>query len=87
MKKGTRNILIVLPSIFIVLGGFAGYGVYRIYRFFDYSARASEMPAEVKEPRVLKGGDFLTKKEFFKLDRSGIFKTIAKGAGLDPGLL
>ena len=82
MKKRSRNILIALLSIFIVLGGFAGYGVYRLYKFFDYAAREPEMPAEIKEPRVLKGGDFLTKKEFFKLDRSGILETIAKGAGI-----
>jgi uncharacterized protein YkuJ len=82
MKKRSRNILIVLLSIFIVLGGFAGYGVYRLYKIFNYVAREPEIPAEIKEPRVLTGGDFLTKKELFKLDRSGTLETIGKSAGI-----
>lgn len=81
MKKSSRNILIVLVCVFVVIGGFAAYGVYKIYSIFSFvRSMTPETPADIKEPRILTGGDFLTKKEFFKITTGGMFETIGKGS-------
>jgi hypothetical protein len=86
VKKRTRNILIIVSSVFLVLGGLSAYGVYRIYKYVVRFSTPPELPAEIKEARVLKGGDFLTKKEFFKLNREGLLKTVAKGGDMQRQL-
>ena len=83
MKKRSRNILIVLSSVILVLGGLSALGVYRIYKYVTRFSTPRELPAEIKEARVLKGADFLTKKEFFKLTREGMLKTIGKSTGIE----
>ena len=65
MIKKTRNILIVIGFLLLIFTGIIGYGVYRAYNFFIDIASLINRPIlpEIKEPRILKGKDFLDKKE------------------------
>lgn len=83
MKNRTRNILIIVASVFLVLGGLGLYGVYRIYKYVTRFSTPRELPAEIKDARVLKGQDFLAKREFFKLDRQSLLKTMGKSSGIE----
>jgi hypothetical protein len=82
MKPRTRNILIIVGIVVLIVFGFVGYGIYSLYSFFSQVREFTnrEIPAELKETGVLKGADFLTKSEFFKLKETGFTETIGKGA-------
>jgi hypothetical protein len=82
MKKRNRNILIIVLSFIVVLGGLGVYGVYRLYSLFAHFSREVVMPEEVMEPRILKGADFLVKQEFFKLTYGNMIETAGKSAGI-----
>jgi hypothetical protein len=82
MKKSTRNVLIILLGIFVIMGGLFAYGLYRAYSFWNSLASTKEIPAGLQEVRVLKGQDFLKKSDFFKLDSQKMLTTIKKSTDL-----
>lgn len=84
MKRKTRNILITGGVILTLICGAAGFGAYKIYSFLTYFGARSEasIPDEIREPRILKGGDFLTKREIFKLEKKGYWTTIYKSISM-----
>jgi hypothetical protein len=67
MKKKTRNIII--SSILLVVFSIFAFSAYKIYLFFTYFGKTDEasIPDEIREPRVLKGANFLTKREIYKV--------------------
>lgn len=84
MKKRTRNILIILTCILVAFTAIVGYGIYSVYSVFSKFGEVSErdIPAELKEARILAGNQFLIKTEFFKLDKAKTIQTIAKGSSI-----
>ncbi len=76
MKKKTRNIII--SSILLVVFSIFAFGAYKIYLFFTYFGKTDEasIPDEIREPRVLKGADFLTKREIYKVKQNGFWATM-----------
>lgn len=80
MKKTTRNIFIAFGIVCLIFTGIIGYGIYRVYTFFNQIGFSKEVPEELKETRVLTGEGFLTKKEIFKLEKQGLLKTIGKSS-------
>lgn len=83
MKTKTRNILIIIGVILLIFAGTAGYAGYKIYSFFSGIGISREIPDELKEAKVLKGADFLTKTEFFKLKQEGFLTTTGKGSQIE----
>lgn len=80
MKKKTKIILTIVSFILLLFAGVGGYSVYKAYSFFSQIGKSREMPDEIKEARILKGAEILSKKEMFKMDEQGLLKTIGDGA-------
>ena len=82
MKSKTRNILIIVGFILLIFTSLIGYGFYSVYSFFSSFGGFTEtpIPAELQQARILKGGDFLEKTEFFKITETSKWETIKKAA-------
>lgn len=77
MKKRNRNILIVVLSIFVLIGGLGIYGLYGIYSTLT-GALSREIPPALKETRVFKGAELVTRTTLFELKPDGTFETLRK---------
>ncbi|PYS98162.1 MAG: hypothetical protein DMF63_17235 [Acidobacteria bacterium] len=80
MTKGTRNLLIIGGILISITIGLAGLGIYKVYSFFTTMGLNREVPAELKDARITTGAGFLTRTEFFKLDKPGLLKTIGESS-------
>jgi len=80
MTTKVRNFLIVGGVLATIVIGLIGVGLYKVYSFFSMIGLNREIPAELKDARVTKGGEFLTRSDFFKLDTPGLLKTIGDGS-------
>lgn len=82
MKTKTRITIIIIGSILLVFAGVIGYAGYRLYSIFSEinTFARKEVPADLKETKVLKGVDLLQKGEFFKLKQSDTKDVILKGS-------
>lgn len=80
MNKQTRNILIAVGLVLTIVFGLISFGGYKVYSFFAGSDTSSvdELPEELRQPRVTKGANFLTKNEIFKLKQNGYWTTVLK---------
>lgn len=65
---------------FIGIGGYFGWKIYTLFSEVSRYSLRREIPDELREPRVLKGADFLAKTEIFKLSKDSYGTTIKKGA-------
>ncbi|MGI8495068.1 MAG: hypothetical protein ACR2L1_07125 [Pyrinomonadaceae bacterium] len=80
MIKRTRNILIIVAVVLLIFTGLIGLGAYSLYSFFSRISSSREIPAEIKDARILKGADFLSRREFYKINRESLLDTIGKSA-------
>jgi hypothetical protein len=83
MNAKTRNTLLIIGSVLLIFAGIIGYISYRAYSFLSSVGISREIPDELKETKVLKGEDFLTRTEFYKLDEEGFLKTIEKSSRIE----
>ena len=83
MKTKTRNILIVVGVILAIFVAGIAYSGYRMYSFVSRVTAPKEIPGELREAKVFKGAEFLTKTDFFKLEEGSLLKAIGKGAQTD----
>ncbi|MDQ3799396.1 MAG: VCBS repeat-containing protein [Acidobacteriota bacterium] len=78
----TQNLIgcgVLVLLIFVGIGGYIGWRVYSFFSEFSTRARV-EIPDELSEPRVLKGAEFLSKNEIFKLNQGSYVETVKKAA-------
>lgn len=68
MSRKGKIILAVSLSVVALGTGILGYGAWSIYSFLNSIGELTDadIPAELSEPRVLKGNDILAKREIFK---------------------
>lgn len=81
LSPKTRNLIGCGALVLLVLVGVGAYAGWKIYSFFSEASAYlnREIPDELREPRVLKGADFLSKTEIFKLSKDGYVTTVKKG--------
>lgn len=80
MRFKTRNILLIFGFFGLIVIGVLAYGIYSAYSFMTQFGMSREIPEEIKDARVLKGQEILERKEFYKLTKDGILKTIGDGS-------
>lgn len=82
LSPKTRNLIGCGVLALLVFLGIGGYLAWKAYSFFSRFGTVSEktIPDELREPRILKGADFLAKAEIFKLQKLGFTETVGKGA-------
>lgn len=82
MKKRTRNILIIVGIVCLMIFGIVGYGIYSVYSFMSRIGvmEEVEIPSELKESRIVSGDGFLSKTEMFSLSKDEFFETVSKGS-------
>ena len=83
MKRKTRNILLILVCVALFFCSLAGYGIYSVYKFLKPAFVSKEIPKEIAEPRVTTGQGWLTRTEFFKLDRQSYLDTFREAGGIE----
>ena len=81
MTRKSKNILLILGLVAMIVFGVIAYGAYRLYSIFSYFGKR-EIPAELMEARVTKGADLLRRSDFYKLKQGGIIKAIREGASV-----
>jgi len=82
LSPKTRILIGCGMLVLLVFLGIVGYAAWKAYSFFSRFGVVSEkiIPDELREPRVLKGADFLSKTEIFKLKKLSFTETVRKGA-------
>jgi hypothetical protein len=80
MTKTSRNVLIIIGAIAVLITGAAGYGVYKIYSIFSQGGIFGDMPAEIRNAGILKGRTFLSKKELFKMKEQSFWETVSNAS-------
>lgn len=80
MKKQTRSLLAAVGLVLLIVFGLISFGGYKVYSIFTRSGTTGEadLPEAIRQPRVIKGADFLTKKEIYKVKQNGYWTTIVK---------
>jgi hypothetical protein len=82
LSPKTQNLIGCGVLVLLIFLGIGGYAAWKAYSFFSRFGVVSEknIPEQLREPRVLKGTDFLAKTEIYKLKKLSFSETVGKGA-------